>query len=232
MRQHHLRFRQWSRNVLLNNMKHTRLQYKRGFTLIETMVAVLLLTVALSALLGLTASSLFAARYARNEITANYLMEEVADYVRNDRDTMSIQDTSATTGSDWTTFLAKYAVCTSANGGCFVEPSNPPASGVYTLQDTCGPSSKFSPGLPKCPVLKYSQGATHNAYYTYQNDVGKIATVYTTFRRQLIVVPFSTPTNATSTPDAADVRINMSWLNGNTTMSRSLNFTVFNWNNN
>ena len=49
---------------------------KKGFTLIETLVAVSLLTVAIVAPMTLTARSLSAAYYARDQITAFHLAQE------------------------------------------------------------------------------------------------------------------------------------------------------------
>lgn len=57
-----------------------------GFTLIETLVAISLLTVAIVAPMGLTAQSLSAAYYARDQITAYYLAQEGIEVVRSVRD--------------------------------------------------------------------------------------------------------------------------------------------------
>src|SRR5574344_1635091 len=81
----------------------------KGFTLIETMVSILILSVALAALISLISGSLFISRYNKNEITVNYLLQEVIDYVKNDRDTKIFQE-----GQDWDSFLSEYQMA-----GCF-----------------------------------------------------------------------------------------------------------------
>ncbi|MBI5470055.1 prepilin-type N-terminal cleavage/methylation domain-containing protein [Candidatus Kaiserbacteria bacterium] len=57
-----------------------------GFTLIETLVAISLLTVAIVAPMSLTAQSLASAYYARDQITASYLAQEAIEAVRSVRD--------------------------------------------------------------------------------------------------------------------------------------------------
>jgi type II secretory pathway pseudopilin PulG len=58
----------------------------RAFTLLETMVAITLLTVAIVAPMALTTQSLASAYYARDQITASYLAQEAIEAVRSVRD--------------------------------------------------------------------------------------------------------------------------------------------------
>ena len=58
----------------------------RAFTLIETMVAVSLLMLSIVAPMSLAAQALFAAYYARDQITAFYLAQEGIEVVRSVRD--------------------------------------------------------------------------------------------------------------------------------------------------
>ena len=64
---------------------------KRGFTLIETLVAVSLLSVAIVAPMSLTTKSLAAAYYARDQIVAFHLAQEAVETVRHFRDNNILQ---------------------------------------------------------------------------------------------------------------------------------------------
>lgn len=57
-----------------------------GFTLLETLVAITLLSVAIVAPMSLTTQSLNSAYYARDQITASYLAQEAIEAVRSVRD--------------------------------------------------------------------------------------------------------------------------------------------------
>jgi Tfp pilus assembly protein PilV len=68
----------------------------RGFTLIETFVAISILLVSLVGPLSIAAKSLQSAYYSRDEITASYLAEEGLEYVR------AVRDQNYLTGNaDW-----------------------------------------------------------------------------------------------------------------------------------
>lgn len=67
-------------------ISRTSIQNLRGFTLIETLVAISLLTVAIAAPMSLASQSLSSAFYARDQITAFYLAQEAIETVRAVRD--------------------------------------------------------------------------------------------------------------------------------------------------
>lgn len=85
--------------------KESRIKNERqgkGFTLIETLVAVSLLTIAIMAPMTLTQQSLSSAYYARDQITAYNLAQEGIESVRAIRDSqiLSISQTADASGID------------------------------------------------------------------------------------------------------------------------------------
>lgn len=68
--------------------RHTRYPIRdtRGFTLVETLVAVTILSVAVVAPMSLTAKSLATAYYARDQIIAFHLAQEAIESIRHQRD--------------------------------------------------------------------------------------------------------------------------------------------------
>jgi len=126
---------------MLNNMKNKILKINRGFTLIETLVSVLLLAMALSAVFTLMGSTVFASRYAKNEITASYLAQEAIDFIRNDRDSLGFQQ------NDWVSFLDHYGYNTQNATSSFCFTSNGcdiDAETLYIISSNQIPGTNFT----------------------------------------------------------------------------------------
>ncbi len=203
-------------NVQLNNMKLPKKQKNRGFTLIETMIAVFILVVAFNGLLGLIANSIYYGRYSKNDIVANYLVQEVLDSVRNDRDTIAFQKI-AEVGSGWNGFLAKYgypnSYCFSANG-CEIEVAS-----ITTDISACS-GSAGSWGTVGCRVLNYDDRATNQDFYTYKTPQGAVPS---NFKRKINMSINS------SLNDQLDITVSVEWLNGNLVRSKTLKTSLLNW---
>lgn len=219
-----LQFKPWHHSVHQNNMKIQIIKNNSGFTIIETMVAVFVLTFALTGLLSLNASSLFSARYARNEITANYLLQEAADYFRNDRDTTAFLNNDPTLNDGWEIFLNKYGYNSGvssgtcfdsigSNYGCYIEFSDASPTAYF-----CNTSPAF--GTLRCPTFNYDSLASNNTFYTYKVPTGYATT---NFKRQILM-----QVNP-ARPDELDIQVKVEWLNGNLVRSRSLQTSLLNW---
>jgi type II secretory pathway pseudopilin PulG len=87
-----------------------------GFTLVEAMFAIFILTFVVVGLMTVVSSSLYSARYAKQEITMNFLIQEALDGIRNDRDNRVFLD-----GVDWESFVGEYKNKCLENKGCQIE---------------------------------------------------------------------------------------------------------------
>ncbi len=206
-------------------MKNIKLQYnkKRGFTLIETMIAVFILAAAMNGLLGLISNSLYTARYTQNTIVANYLIQEAVDYIRNDRDTTAFQRISDPSYG-WTNFLNKYGYtatnsCFSTNG-CEIELTA--SSPVSACNGTIGGGW----GTIGCRIFNYDENATNKVFYTYQTPLSGVA-VASNFKRK-VSVSINT-TSSIPSPDELDIIVTVEWKNGNLVRSKTLRTSLLNW---
>jgi prepilin-type N-terminal cleavage/methylation domain-containing protein len=68
---------------------------KRGFTLIETIIALFVLSIAVTAALTSARTGMRSSEYARDEVVAYYLVNETIEYFRN------LKDTNLSKGRDW-----------------------------------------------------------------------------------------------------------------------------------
>ena len=89
------------------------LSYKRGITLVETVVAVTILAAAIAGPMTLASQSLKASRDAKNELIATHLAEEGIEVIHSLRDNASAID-STPTRTSWMVNL--FAACVSACG--------------------------------------------------------------------------------------------------------------------
>ena len=71
---------------------------KNGFTLIETMVAVMILSISLMGPISLVAKSLASSFYARDQVVAFFLAQEALESIRNARDNNILANAYSTNG--------------------------------------------------------------------------------------------------------------------------------------
>ncbi|MEK7586018.1 MAG: prepilin-type N-terminal cleavage/methylation domain-containing protein [Patescibacteria group bacterium] len=205
---------------LQKNKESVRIAKQGGFTLIETMIAVFILAAAITTLIGLISTSLFSSRYAKNDIIANYLIQEAIDYARNDRDTTAYQHNLSGT---WASFLGHYGYPSSmcfAGNGCKFEPS---AQGSSTIDAISVCSGTLTWGSVGCEILNYDQNAANKDFYTYATPSG-----YTVSNFKRKVVMTVTPINGQAT-DQLNISVTVEWLNGNLPKSRVFRTSLLNW---
>ncbi len=152
----------------------------RAFTLVETMVAVTILTLAVAGPMTVASRAIVAAQIARSQLTANYLAQEGIEYVRAMRDNEYLADQQSQTA--WNNFLnglsfASISQCRTST--CTLDPALPMGTG-----------SGFS--LTKCSGSGCTPLHLANGVYTQQSAIS--GSVVTPFTRtiQVIDIPGTT----------------------------------------
>ena len=121
-------------------MKKLSLKNKKGFTIIESMISVLMLAVVIAAVSGLVQRSLATNYFSKEQIIANYLAGEAVEYVRHVRDSNFIAN------NDWLTGIAdcfdtvckvdtvnnSMSMCDLANGDCRLYFTDDDQGGYYS----------------------------------------------------------------------------------------------------
>ena len=144
---------------------------RRGFTLIETMVAITILTLAISGAFMTANSSMTAAETSRGKLTASYLAQEGIEYVRMMRDDSYLNayylggtDTSSAAWADFTTGGNYWSITKCIAKTCTLDPAKDLADSP--LQQCSGTS---------CTPLYLATNGT----YTQQNVAGSTLTPFT-----------------------------------------------------
>lgn len=174
-----------------------------GFTLVEVLVAVSVLSIAILATFTAVSNSMKVTNFTEDQITAYYLADEALEYIRNRRDGNAIQHVNAlATGGSvaWLTNIAQVSgdPC-SAGKVCYVDI---PANTIGTCSSTAA----------SCPVLLYNASS---GLYGY---VSGTATVY---KRSITI----TAINSTE----VSVRVQVSWTAQGITKDYTQILVLRNW---
>ncbi len=72
--------------------------HKKGFTLVETIIATAVILLSITGPLTIATRSLTSAVFARDQVTAFYLAQEAVEFIRNKRDNNTLSNTLWTDG--------------------------------------------------------------------------------------------------------------------------------------
>lgn len=189
---------------------------QRGFTLVETVVAILILSLSIGSLLTLAAGGFFSVRYARNQIVADNMVQESLEYFRNSRDTAVLQETT------WSTWLQTFNV---NDAGVMVDPVTPigcfATAGCSVDPYTDGPKILACNGT--CPTTLLFPDEGFYGYRTGSYPFGSgTPPVATTYVRRI---------NAEMAgPDQVLITATISWRNGTALKTVSQSMMLSNWN--
>ncbi len=201
-------------------MKYISITTQKGFTLVETLVAVFILTLSIGALLSLAAGGFYSVKYARNQIVATNLMQESLEYIRNSRDT-ALQ--KGMTWSDWQKTLQvdeagvssvdSFSGCFS-DQGCVVDPYNKMAT-VRQCSTSCPPILYY----PDNSFYGYAINPAKNSDYPF---IPVSAPYQTSFVRSI---------NISSAGDPNQIQIDevVTWFNGSVQKTVTQSMLLTNW---
>lgn len=197
-------------------MFNQRIKNNKGFTLVETMVAVFILSLVIISLMTVVARSLFASRYARDEIISNYLLQEAVDYIRNDRDTIIFLDNNEDSKKTWQDFIDKYKNCIDEDRGCYID--------VFTSLEDPNSSNNIKQcdynnegAVTTCPNF-FFDASSDNYFYNYEKKGSE-----SNYKRKILFTV--NPEN----PDEVIVKVTVYWINGDVTKSKSLQTSLTRW---
>lgn len=194
-------------------MKNKRLQSNnkaRGFTLIETLVAISILMLGVMGPLMIASSSLQNARYGRDQVTASYLAQEGIEYVRFARDNNKIDRLNGGS-SDWLAGLESCFVDSAGDYGCAIDV--PQEFGGTNVVRRCSNAS--------CSASRMYLDS--NGYYTHTSSGGNLST----FTRIVTIEPIVA---STVEAEAKEVRVEstVTWRAGSATKTFTAVENVFN----
>ncbi|MEK7213807.1 MAG: prepilin-type N-terminal cleavage/methylation domain-containing protein [Patescibacteria group bacterium] len=151
------------------------IENNKGFTIVETLVAITILMIAIAGPLTVAFRGLTAAVYAHDQVTASYLAQDAMEYIKNVRD-----NNLKTPGRSWLDGINTTSlVCTNLSDNCTVNTLNNPYD---TGGGTCGPD---------CYLYLKSDGSG----YTPESGGNK----QTQFTRKYYITSTSNPDEVTAT---------------------------------
>ena len=125
-----------------------------GFTLLETLVAILVLTIAITGPLTIASKGLQSTLIAKDQDTAFYLAEDAIEYVRWIRDTNKLSGGNWLTGAgDTPSSNARSLTPCESSAGCYLDSTeNSPV-----MPTDCTPTVT-------CPVMDYDPSVNRYSY--------------------------------------------------------------------
>ena len=183
---------------------------RRGFTLVEMLVAVSIFTASILALLGILAQGISNTGYAKRKMIASYLAQEGVEYIRNMRDTYMLYSGGAQTG--WNNFNATLVDISACNGvnGCYINADS------LNYSDSTQPMIDIA--LTACASSTCSNGAL--LYNSATGKYGFSGTASGLTRKIRTVVVSADETKIIST---------VSWSQGSGNYSVVFSENLFNW---
>lgn len=125
-------------------MKKLNQKTRAGFTLIETMIGVTIITLSISGPLLAASRAVVLAQISRDQLTASYLAQEAIEYVRAMRDDAYLHRYTESSGSAaaWADFVSgaqNWSITQCITTACTFDPARPMGYGsTFSLNEYSG----------------------------------------------------------------------------------------------
>ena len=187
-----------------------KLQRSRGFTLVETLVAISIFSMSIVALMSVLGSGISNTNYAKTKIIASYLAQEGIEYIRNMRDTYVLY-TNINPSLTWNSFKSTLeptplspTLCMKANGCFFNADSFPTITFTACSSATCSNGPLF---------YDYSTGKYNNSSLDKNSGFTRIIKMNTTGLG----------------PNEVKISSTVSWTQGSGNYNITFSENLFNW---
>jgi prepilin-type N-terminal cleavage/methylation domain-containing protein len=193
--------------------KNNFLKNNKGFTLVETLVAISIFSVSAIALLTILSGGITDINYVKNKFIADNLAVEGIEYVRNIRDTNALYSSPAPTG--WQAFLSSFSQCVkNVSDGCYFDNS----SLNYSNRNRPILALSIVPCSQTCPLLKLN-----NTTGRFEYNINNNAT--SSFSRKIEVELPSDLNNG----NELKIYSTVTWREGSRNYETVLSTSLFNW---
>jgi len=180
----------------------------RGFTLIETLLAVLLLTTAIAGPLTIASKGLLSATSAKDQVTAFFLAQDAIEYLRFKRDSNCLGAGSAAGSCPagvWLQNIVGSGAC-SADGTTLCQ--------LDSVNDTVTSCSGT------CSILNYNSSL---GYFGYSSGSGWVQTPQRFIRTVKVITPWG------GNSAAANFEVTVSWMTSGVAHSITVRENILNW---
>jgi len=197
----------FNKQTKIENRNQQKLNSEKGFTVLETLVAIAVLILSLTAAFSVAQQGLSLSISSRDEVTAYFLAQEAVEVIRNVRDENSL--------------ASQYWLA-----GISAQGTDPCYFGNYCAVDSPNQNYMVSCGLSpqNCPVLKQDKQTGSSTFGMYGiNPSATVGWTPTVFRRELLLKQIP------GTSDEIALTVTIYWTKGDNTRSFVVHENLFNW---
>ena len=179
----------------------------KGFTLLETLVAIAIVMLAIGSAFGLVPEGLIGARFAKNQTTATYLVQEAMEEVHNLRDNTMFFSANPSDPLNW---LSALSACIDK---------------LCTIDAVSGSVQACS---TKCPPMDVRLDDSGSIIYSSHTNIANPSNAPSIFTREITIKKIN---NATIGRDDTEAQLTarVRWDEGSVTKTTEMKETLFDW---